>query len=185
MRDVPDYLPETSQFDVLMQQQAEKKLPPVSSWNPARRGSIDVRIDRNGRWFHDGSEIHRKELVKLFGSILRYEKGHYFLVTPAEKLAIEVEDAPFLIVDMEIRESPEGVEIGFLTSMQDFVVIDEAHPLSMREGRPYVVVRDGLTALIARSVYYHLVELAVPSPEHDGNMGVYSRGVFFKLGKEA
>jgi len=171
-----------SVFAELLQRQAEKKLPPVTRWNPARKGSIDILIDQDGRWLHEGQEIQRKELIQLFSSILRFENGTYYLVTPAEKLAIEVQDAPFLAIDMEIRESPQGQQIGFLTNVGDFVMLDESHPLSVEEGRPYVLVRDGLKALISRSIYYHLVQIAVPSDSDPNLLGVSSNGCFFVLG---
>ncbi len=174
----------SDQFARLLKLQAERKLPPVSSWNPTREGSIDIAIDVDGHWLHEGQPIKRKELAKLFASILRYENGHYYLVTPAEKLAIKVADAPFLAVDMEVRQSTQGQEIGFLTNMGEFVVVDEDHPLSVRNTRPYVCVRDGLDALISRSVYYRLVELAEASPRKDGTLGVTSRGRYFELGSE-
>jgi hypothetical protein len=66
------------------------------SWNPSREGEIDIRIEADGNWYHEGKRFRRESLVRLFASVLRREPGGYYLVTPAEKLRIEVDDAPFV-----------------------------------------------------------------------------------------
>src|ERR1700748_3639420 len=81
---------------------AERKLPPVEKWNPTHCGDSDMRIARDGTWFHMGSPIGRQEMVRLFSPILRREPdGGFVLVTPVEKLDIAVEDAPFVAVEMK------------------------------------------------------------------------------------
>ena len=87
-------------------QKEGKSKPPIHLWKPERVYDIDIRIDSEGRWFHEGSEIKRIQLVKLFASVLLFEDGHYFLVTPIEKARIQVEDVPFLIV--EFQQSEDG-----------------------------------------------------------------------------
>ena len=122
-------------------------------------------------------------LVRLFSTILRREGEHYFLVTPQEKLAIEVEDAPFLAVDWVARGEGSSRAVGFRTSTDDVVFAGPDHPVWIEQGdegpRPYVHVRSGLNALIARSVYYPLVELA---EEVDGHLWLQSGGERFDLG---
>ena len=156
-------------------------LPPVENWHPDREGASEMRIDAQGRWFHQGGEIKREALVRVFSTILRREGDRYFLVTPVEKLSVEVEDAPFVVVGMDVRGAGESQEIVFVTHTDDLVIADAEHPIRIAEGaeiRPYVEVRAGLEALINRAVYYRLAELAVET--RDG-YGVWSSGVFFLL----
>jgi hypothetical protein len=158
-------------------------LPPVSRWHSGRVGSSGMRIGRDGRWYYMSSEIKRPEMVRLFSTILRRDEDGTYLVTPAEKLAIEVEDAPFIAVDMEARGTGDDQVLIFLTNVDDLVVADAAHPIRLRgkepDARPYVLVRAALDALISRPVYYRLAEIAVPGPA--GRAGVWSGGAFFLL----
>jgi hypothetical protein len=80
-----------------------RPLPPVESWNPAHCGDIDIRIARDGTWFHQGTPIGRKEIVRLFSTILRKDGEDYVLVTPVEKMRIRVEDVPFIAVLVDIE----------------------------------------------------------------------------------
>jgi len=159
------------------------KLPPVSHWHPERSGSSGMRIDRNGRWYYLNSEIQRPEMVRLFSTILRRDADGTHLVTPVEKLTIDVEDAPFIAVDMEARGDGSNQSLVFLTNVDDLVVANAAHPIRLRgaapEARPYVLVRAALDALISRHVFYRLADIAVPGPA--GRAGVWSGGAFFPL----
>jgi hypothetical protein len=154
-------------------------------------GDFDIRIARDGTWFHQGSPIGRKPLVRLFASVLRREAdGAYWLVTPVERGQVIVDDAPFVAVELEASGTGSGQTLRFRTNIDDWVEVDAAHPLRVAqapdsgEPSPYVMVRDGLEALIARSVYYHLVELAVEREEAGETvLGVWSRKTFFPLGK--
>lgn len=110
--------------DLLEQQrQSAESLPPVHLWQPQLSGVMDLRIDRQGRWIHEGSEIKRQPLVKLFSRILRREGESYFLLTPVEKWQITVDVAPFFIVsaNREIRDSQQA--IVFNTSTGDQFVL--------------------------------------------------------------
>ena len=173
-----------SLFDSLEALQADKKLPPVSKWQPERVGHIDIRVARDGTWYHEGEPFKRPALVKLFATVLRRDPDGYCLVTPAEKLLIEVEDVPFLAVDLDVRGEGAQMELLFTTSVDDYVVADTAHPIRVEqhnsEPRPYVMVRDDLEALINRPVFYRLVEHAV---QEDKQLAVYSRGTRFPLGQ--
>ena len=102
-----------SLFDELLEQQRNKKLPPVETWKPKNHGTIDIKITRDGTWVHEGGEIKRKELVQLFSTILVKEENRYFLVTPVQKLRIEVEDAPFVAVSFQVRGEPPETDIIF------------------------------------------------------------------------
>lgn len=171
-------------FEALESLQAGKKLPPVQQWQPERVGSIDIRIAEDGSWYHEGAPFRRDALVKLFATVLRKDGDRYYLVTPAEKLEIQVEDAPFVAVNMETKGQGNATELLFTTNVDDHVVADAEHRLvvEQRDGqpRPYVHVRAGLDALINRAVFYRLVEQAA----HEGDeLVVYSRGVRFLLGR--
>ena len=159
---------------------AAQTLPPVDSWHPGRTGDSEMRIARDGTWFHQGAPIPRPEMVRLFSTILRREAdGRHVLVTPAEKLDIGVEDAAFVAV--AVRSEGEGAErrLGFTLNTGDPVIAGAEHGISLREGAPYLHVRGGLEARIARPVYYELAEIALA--EGGDPPGVWSDGAYFPL----
>lgn len=165
----------------------EKKLPPVAQWNPTHCGDSEMRIARDGTWFHQGSPIGREAMVRLFSTILRREAdGSYVLVTPVEKLSIEVEDAPFVAVEVKVEGSGDSRSLAFRLNIGEIVAADADHPIDIRVGedgpRPYLRVRGGLDALIARPVYYELVNLAIDEDEAQDQPGLWSNGTFFALG---
>ena len=170
-------------FDDLSALAAARKLPPVNQWHPERTGSIDIRIASDGTWYHEGDPILRQPLVDLFATILRRDPDGYCPVTPAEKLTIEVDDAPFQAIDVEVKGEGADQQLLFATNVGDYVIADAAHPIVV-EGeadspRPYVEVRDGLRALIGRGVYYRLADLA---EEDQHGWWLSSCGARFKLG---
>lgn len=144
-----------------------RSIPPLDKWNPERVGEMDMVIKANGEWWYEGSKISRQTLVDLFSTVLWSEGGgdnrQYFLKTPVEKLAITVEDVPFLINEVNVIEQQDGQVIEFLTSTGDVVHVDDEHPLEMGsyqgEDRPYVNVRFGMKGLISRNVLMHLIKL--------------------------
>jgi len=141
---------------------AAQRLPPVDQWDPQHCGDSAMRIARDGTWFHEGAPIRRPAMVRLFASLLRREEdGRHVLVTPVEKLDIAVEDAPFVAV--EARSEGRGRErrIAFRLNTDEPVVAGPDHKLHLVEGRPYLTVRAGLEAAVARPVYYELAELAL------------------------
>jgi len=160
---------------------------PVELWNPPSCGAIDIRIDRSGAWHHEGRRMEREALVKLFARVLRREAdGSYVLVTPAEKLAIRVEDTPFLAVDLDVEPGPPRL-VRFLTNLGEVVPLDAAHPLRIAgtdDGAfvPYVTVRPGIEARLTRALAESLVHLA---EARDGAVGISSGGHFFVIGRDA
>ncbi|MBX2826499.1 MAG: DUF1285 domain-containing protein [Gammaproteobacteria bacterium] len=160
-------------------------LPPVQDWHPAHHGRMDLVIRRDGSWWHEGSPIQRESLVRLFSTILRREPdGSYCLVTPVEKLTIEVELAPFLAVELDVFGTGTEQNLAFRTNVNDHVIASEAHPLSVsldarEHPQPVVLVREHLTALLSRSVYYQVVDRGI---EQEGHFGVWSAGTFHSLG---
>ncbi len=158
-------------------------------WQPSQCGDIDIRIARDGTWYHEGRPFRRDSLVQLFASVLRREAdGEYYLLTPAEKMRIQVDDAPFVAVQVEQLTGPP-TSLLFTTNLGDQVVADAAHPIRVEfdpqsgEPRPYIHFRDNLDALISRSVYLTLVDLGELF-QQDGrrHLGVTSQGVRFDLG---
>ena len=148
-------------------------------------GRFDIRIDRHGDWHYQGSPIERTEIVRLFASILRRaEDGTHWLVTPVEQGRIEVEDVPFVLVELAIEEGSRGPVLRFRSNLDEWVEASADHPLVMRPppggggSAPYLLVRNGLEGRIARPVFYELADLA---SEHDGRMGVWSNGAFHPL----
>ena len=163
---------------------ADHKLPPVESWNPAHCGDSAMRIARDGTWFHEGSPIGRPAMVALFASILRREPdGSFVLVTPVEKLGIQVDDAPFVAVEMKAEGEGRDARLAFRLNTGDLVTASGEHPLRFEERedgpRPYLHVRGGLEALVARPVYYDLAAMALAND--DVPPGVWSDGAFFPL----
>ena len=159
-------------------------LPPVERWHPTHCGDSEMRIARDGTWFHQGSPIGRVAMVRAFSRILRREpEGGFVLVTPVEKLDIAVEDAPFVAVELKAEGEGRDARLAFRLNTGDLVTADAEHPLRFVEHpdgpHPYLLVRGGLEALVARPVYYELAERALAGS--DDPPGVWSAGTFFPL----
>jgi hypothetical protein len=150
---------------------------------------LAMRIDRDGQWHYRGSPIGRLALAKLFAGILhRLPDGTYWLVTPAEQGTIEVEDVPFVAV--ELRSSGEGRDrvLEFRTNLDEWVRAGPEHPLHSRASGdppaevPYLHVRGGLEARLSRAVYYEVMDMAEPG-EDGATVGVWSDGAYFAVGR--
>lgn len=183
MRDLPPDLSALSLTEIA-QALSENRLPPVDTWNPSHCGHSDMRIARDGTWFHQGSPIGRKAMVKLFSTILRREAdGSHVLVTPAEKLDIEVDDAPFVAVELKSEGEGSARSLAFRLNTDDLIIAGPAHPIRFVEKsdgpHPYLMVRGGMEALIARSLYYELAEIALS--EAANPPGIWSGGTFFPV----
>lgn len=157
---------------------------------PELCGDIDIRIGRDGTWFYHGSPIGRKPLVKLFASVLqRDEDGDFYLVTPVEKARIQVDDAPFTAVEMTVSGAGQEQVLAFRTNVDEIVTAGPDRPIRVEtdpetgEPSPYVLVRDGLEALIVRAVFYDLVNIGTETTVDGAAMlGVWSGGAFFSIG---
>ncbi len=166
----------------------KKGPPPVHLWNPPFCGDIDMRIARDGTWFHEGTPIGRPGMVKMFSSILKREGDRYFLVTPVEKVGIVVDDAPFLAVDFTAEGAGPDQLLFRSTKTDEDVLAGPDHPIRVSrdpvtgEPSPYVHVRAGMEALIDRKTFYRLVELGTQEGiDGTGWFGVWSAGVFFPM----
>jgi len=164
----------------IAQAAAERRLPPVAQWDPPHCGDSAMRIARDGTWFHQGEPIGRPAMVRLFASLLRREPdGRHVLVTPVEKLDIAVEDAPFVAIEAKSEGKGRDRHLAFRLNTDEPIIAGPDHALRMIDGRPYLTVRAGLEAALARPVYYELAELALD--EGADPPGLWSNGVFFPL----
>ncbi|HYD32572.1 MAG TPA: DUF1285 domain-containing protein [Azospirillaceae bacterium] len=149
-----------------------------------------IRITRDGTWLHEGAPIRRMALVKLFASVLRRDDaGEYWLITPAERGRILVEDAPFVAVELAATGQGEDQELAFRTNLDDWVTAGPDHPIRMEaspvtgEPVPYILIKDGIEARLSRPVYYELVERGVADDQKgEAEFGIWSRRTFFPLG---
>lgn len=157
---------------------AARRVPPVAEWLPKSSGDSEMRIAADGRWYHQGGEITRPAMVRAFASLLmRDDAGRHWLVTPEERLSIEVDDAAFIAVDVK----REGEALAFRLNTDDFVIAGPEHPLRA-VGDPdvpalYLAVRHGVDARLNRSTYAQLIEIAL----EDGGLTVASQGAHFSL----
>lgn len=163
---------------------ASRGAAPVDRWNPPYCGELDIRIAADGTWSYLGSPIGRAPLVKLFSSVLKREGDRHFLVTPVEKIGIQVEDAPFQAVQMEVDGTGEERAIHFRTNVDDVVTVGPENRLRFERAAqdgaaPYVHVRRGLWARVTRAVAYDLIALGEYRPEPEGwRFGVAAGGLF-------
>ena len=162
----------------------ERRLPPVDQWDPPHCGHSGMRIARDGSWYHDGTPIRRPAMVRLFSTVLRREPdGRHVLVTPVEKLDIDVEATAFRAIEMASDGHGRERRIAFRLDSGDAVALDAQHPLRIvatAEGpSPRLLVRHGLEAELTRAVYYELAEMALAEGAHPP--GIWSSGTFFPL----
>jgi|TARA_Y100000389_G_scaffold173428_1_gene182597 hypothetical protein len=141
----------------------EEKYPPVHLWNPDLCEGVEMRIDREGNWFYQGSIIGRDKLKILFSKILKFENGKYYLVTPVEKVPVTVDLAPYMIVDYEVDLDHKNIILK--TNLDLSIPLDKDHQLELKkigdEHIPFVHVRNNIEGFISRSVYYSLIEIAL------------------------
>jgi len=179
----------TSLFQSILEAQKNNELPPVEKWNPPLCKNVDMKIARDGKWFFKNSPIGREKMVKLFSTVIRYDDdGYYYLVTPVEKIKLQVEDKPFVIKTFN-KEVIDGKEVYlFQTNVDDIVTLNNENPLRVeidkktQEPSPYILVRKNLEALISRNVFYQLVEEAKLNSKTQ-ELEINSGGDIFALGK--
>ena len=141
----------------------EEKYPPVHLWNPDLCEGVEMKIDREGNWFYQGSIIGRDKLKILFSRILKFEDGNYYLVTPVEKVLVKVDLAPYMIIDYEVDSDHENIILK--TNLDLSIPLNKEHKLEVKkigdEYIPFVHVRNNIEGFISRSVYYSLIEIAL------------------------
>ncbi|WP_018632581.1 DUF1285 domain-containing protein [Neomegalonema perideroedes] len=167
--------------------EAKKTRLPKHLWNPAICGEIDIAIRRDGTWIHEGRPILRRELAKLFASVLRREGEDHYLVTPVEKMKIRVEDVPFLAVEMRAEGEGRERRLIFVTNLDEEAALDSPGGLRAARGAsdgltPYLRMRDGLEARLDRKTTYRLIELGETQGEgEEAAFGIWSGGIFHPL----
>lgn len=165
---------------------------PVHLWNPEYCGEIGLRIGADGTWFYGDSPIGRRALVRLFSTILRKDPdGCYYLVTPVEKIAVDVADAPFLAVAMDASGKGKEQTLTFRTNVDDEVTAGADNRLRFEHDaansgiKPYILVRGSLEALATRSLAYDLINLADEFRVGGADQfGVWSAGTFFAISRD-
>ncbi|MEM8659486.1 MAG: DUF1285 domain-containing protein [Pseudomonadota bacterium] len=175
-----------TELDKIKQRIEKRNLesPPLHLWHPTLSGEIDIRIDKDGGWFHEGVYIKRASLVKLFASILRKEDdGEYYLVTPVEKWRITVDTHPLVVVDFEEQVAPENIDTAKLIAQlntEKRVSVDAEHPFFSEKDSsvPVLGLDYGLSASIARPAWYRLADLAL---ENNGAFTVFSGDYHYNL----
>lgn len=168
--------------------EAKRTRLPKHLWNPAFCGEIDIVIRRDGTWVHEGRPVLRRELAKLFASILRREAdGEHYLVTPVEKMKIRVEDAPFIAEDLRAEGEGRARRLIFVTNMDEEAALDQPGALRAVRGAgegltPYLRLRDGLEARLDRKTTYRLLDLGEVEGEGEAALfGIWSGGLFHPL----
>jgi hypothetical protein len=166
--------------------QHNKAVPPVESWNPPFCGDIDLAIKHDGSWHYMGTPIGRIALVKLFASVLKREADNYFLVTPVEKVGIQVADCPFLITQWQQKDN----NFIFTTNLDDTFVVSRDNPIELMSDKvtgdllPYALVRRNLWARLHQNVFYQLVEAGLEKMiDAEPHLIISSAGQEFSLGK--
>ena len=164
----------------------KEEFPPVHLWDPELCEGVEMRIDREGNWFYQGSIIGRKKLKILFSRILKLENNNYFLVTPVEKVIVKVDLAPYMIVDYEINDSKTKIILN--TNLDLSIPLDKNHELEIKmignESIPFVKVRDGIEGFISRSVFYSLIDIALSQgKDTSGELTLESFNCKFSLGE--
>ncbi len=175
-------------FDDFVEALSSQTLPPVHQWEPRTVRDMDLVIDASGTWHYRGTPFARQDLVRLLSGVMVREGDEFFLVSPGEKLRITVEDAPFVATEFELTGEGASRRIVFDTNVDYKVPLDEEHPLTMRrrestaEDAPYLLVRNGLEARVARGVFYRLVSLGEErSVDGQPVFGISSYRRFFPL----
>ena len=171
-----------------VQSSHKRSIPPLDQWHPKHCGKMDLKVKANGEWWHEGQLIKRQKLLDLFSTVLWKENDKFYLKTPVEQIEIEVEDEPLLVNQVDRVEIQGETFIQLTTTNQDVIIVDQDHPIFMREyeneSRPYVHVRFGINALIQRATFFHLVEMGelIENEKGDSVLSLQSGNLHLQLG---
>jgi uncharacterized protein len=171
-----------------VQSSHKRSIPPLDQWHPKHCGKMDLKVKANGEWWHEGQLIKRQKLLDLFSTVLWKENDKFYLKTPVEQIEIEVEDEPLLVNQVDRVEIQGETFIQLTTTNQDVIIVDQGHPIFMREyeneSRPYVHVRFGINALIQRATFFHLVEMGelIENEKGDSVLSLQSGNLHLQLG---
>ena len=164
----------------------EKGFPPVDKWNPDLCIGPEFIIDREGNWYYDNSQIKNTKLINLFASVLKKEQENYYLVTPVEKIVVNVDIAPYKIIDFEVIDD----NIKLITNLNYDFYLDKDHTTRLIEMDdaliPLVNVRSNIEGFINRNTYYKLVDFALEMNfKHKDNLYLSSFNKNHIIGKIA
>ncbi|RUO39250.1 DUF1285 domain-containing protein [Pseudidiomarina aestuarii] len=172
------------QLSDLVQSLEQRKHAPTEQWNPPYCGEIPIQIDQNGDWWYAGSVIQRKRLVQLFASVLVREGDDYFLVTPVEKVKIQVADAPFMVTAWKTIESDHQKVIQLTLNTEETVVLKDPSQIILKDDIPYIDLGQQLLAKVHRNVFYQWLEVAEQSVTGSvTEMILHSAGKAFVIGQ--
>ena len=139
----------------------DKNFPPVDKWNPPLCDGPYFSIDSNGDWFYNNSLIKNEKLKLLFSKVLKREKNQYYLVTPYEKIKVEVAIAPYMIIDFISTE--EGINL--ITNLDFQSKLDKSSSTKLIRyndvNLPVIFIRSNIEAFFSRNIYYKLIDLAI------------------------
>lgn len=147
----------------------EFRRAPVAQWQPQHCGKMDLKIDRQGIWWHEGKPIRRASLVKVLASVLTYEEDQWCLKSPIEKMYIEVEDAPFVITDFDLIDRG----IALMTNVGETCILEAPWRLTLDpdgEWRPWIELHEMIGARLSRPLLLRLIDEALtqnPNPTGD------------------
>jgi len=172
------YLAELTLAEIA-EQVAARKLPAVEGWAPQKVGDSAMRIAADGSWWHQGGRITRDAMVRAFSGLLkRDEQGQHWLVSPFEKLSIDVEDAAFIATDVKREDNA----LVFRLNTDELVISGPDNPLRAAGDAEtpalYLSVRRGCEARLNRSTYQQLAEIALAEGD---DWQVESLGARFSL----
>ncbi len=176
----------TSSVESLIKSIGDNPLPPVDKWNPDYCGELGLTIKSDGQWIYQGTPFTRKRMQILFSRVIKKEGNQYFLVTPVEKLGIDVEWMPFTIVDFDCITSNNKNLFVFTDNCQNTIKLIQNEQLSYSQFNgqtlPIIQIRNNLFAGFSRSCYYRLIETAQFKETHDSHQAsITSNGINFVL----
>ncbi|RJP67523.1 MAG: DUF1285 domain-containing protein [Candidatus Abyssobacteria bacterium SURF_17] len=128
-------------------------------------GRYELRIDAEGRWYHEGIEIAREDIRKFFSRHLaRRDDGEYYIQIGEDEAPVIVEDAPFLVVRVE-RNTHGGLTL--LLSDGSTEPLAPETIMFKDSNVPYCMVRTNMEARFSRPAYYQLAEYICYDAEAD------------------
>ncbi len=157
---------------------------PPADWQPPFCGDLPIRISRDGQWFYQDSPINRPNLIKLFSTVLHRHQGEYLLTTPVESVRIQVDDAPFMLIDWQWLDSEQGPQLQVRDTIDRLYLIGSEYPLQLQaepstgQLLPYLQLARGLTAKFSRNCYYQLVAQAQLIADEQGDCLVLQSGIY-------
>ncbi len=179
--------------ETLIKAIGDNPLPPVEQWDPDYCGKLDLVIKADGTWLYEGTPLTHYKIKLLFSRVIKKEqnddlKDNYFLVTPVEKLGIQVEWMPFVIVDHQIIKTGGHCIYEFNDNLENKIQLTDKSQIKFSKYNqqllPIIHIRQNLYASFSRQCYYRLIAEAELIHQHDKNhLTIRSSGQKFSLGE--